>query len=122
MVVDAGQMAGLREYLMRVPDPRLGGGVRHSAVSLLALAAAVLAGARSFAAIGEWIADVPQWVLAVSGTRFDACRDHYLAPDESTVRQLTQQVDGNQLDAATSGWLVQHTSGSLMSLVQTVGR
>jgi hypothetical protein len=33
--------------------------------SLLALAAAaVLAGARSFAAIGEWIADVPQHVLA----------------------------------------------------------
>jgi hypothetical protein len=40
--------------------------MRHSAGSLLALAAAaMLAGARSFAAIGESIADAPQRVLAV---------------------------------------------------------
>lgn len=105
------QVADLREYLSRVPDPRDRRGVRHSAGSLLALAAAaVLAGARSFAAIGEWIADVPQRVLAVLGARFDTCRDHYVAPDESTVRRLTQQVDGDLLDAAISGWLIRHTA------------
>ncbi len=111
-VIGLEQVADLREYLSRVPDPRDRRGVRHSAGSLLALAAAaVLAGARSFAAIGEWIADVPQRVLAILGARFDACRDHYLAPDESTVRRLTQQVDGDLLDAAISGWLVHHTAG-----------
>ena len=109
-VIGVEQMAELREYLSRVPDPRARRGVRHSAGSLLALAAAaVLAGARSFAAIGEWIADVPQQVLATLGARFDACRDHYLAPEESTVRRLTQQVDGDLLDAAISCWLVHHT-------------
>src|SRR3954451_25428589 len=78
-VVDAGQVADLRDYLGRVPDPRARRGVRHSAESLLALAAAaVLAGARSFADIGEWIADVPQRVLAVVGARFDTGRDRYL--------------------------------------------
>ena len=57
------QVADLREFLAGVPDPRDPRdrrdrrdrrGVRHSAGSLLALAAAaVLAGAWSFAAIGE---------------------------------------------------------------------
>lgn len=45
---------GLLEYLARVPDPRRPRGVRHSLCSLLAAAiAAVLAGSRSFTAIGE---------------------------------------------------------------------
>ena len=105
-------VADLREYLDRVPDPRARRGVRHSAGSLLALtAAAVLSGARSFAAIGEWIADVPQRVLAELGARFDPGRARFLAPEESTVRRLTQQIDGDLLDAAISGWLVAHTAG-----------
>lgn len=105
------QVADLRDYLVHVPDPRARRGVRHSAGSVLALAAAaVLAGARSFAAIGEWIADAPQRVLAVLDARFDTRQDRYLAPEESTVRRLTQQVDGDLLDAAISGWLIQHTA------------
>lgn len=104
------EVADLRKYLSRVPDPRDRRGVRHSAGSLLALAAAaVLAGARSFAAIGEWIADVPQPVLAVLGARFDTRRGRYLAPEESTVRRLTQQIDGDMLDDAISAWLTQPT-------------
>jgi predicted transposase YbfD/YdcC len=110
--ITAERVADLREYLDRVPDPRARRGVRHSAGSLLALAAAaVLAGARSFAAIGEWIADVPQRVLAELGARFDPGRARYLAPEESTVRRLAQQIDGDMLDAAVSGWLVAHTAG-----------
>jgi len=38
-----------------VPDPRRRRGVRHQAQAILAIAAAaVVAGARSFTAIGEW--------------------------------------------------------------------
>jgi predicted transposase YbfD/YdcC len=108
-VVALERAADLREYLSRVPDPRARRGVRHPVGSLLALAAAaVLAGARSFAAIGEWITDVPQRVLAVLGARFDTRQDRYLAPEESTVRRLTQQIDGDLLDAAISDWLIHH--------------
>jgi hypothetical protein len=54
----------LPEYLAEVPDPREPRGVRHALTSLLLVSvAAVLAGARSFAAIGEWIADAPPPVL-----------------------------------------------------------
>jgi hypothetical protein len=47
-------------YLAAVPDPRAARGRRHPLVAILAMAAAaVLAGARSIAAIAEWAADAP---------------------------------------------------------------
>ena len=50
-------------------DPR---GVRHTLTSLLlAAVAAVLAGARSFTAVGEWAADAPPRVLAALAVRYD---------------------------------------------------
>jgi hypothetical protein len=54
----AAAQLSLLEHLARVPDPRKRRGVRHSLSSVLAAAiAAVMAGAQSFTAIGEWIAD-----------------------------------------------------------------
>ena len=51
----AGQCRSLAEYLGQVPDPRDRRGVRHTLTSLLLAAiAAVLAGARSLTAVGEW--------------------------------------------------------------------
>ena len=45
--------------LAQVPDPRDARGIRHPAPTILTLAvAAVLAGSRSFYAIGQWIADI----------------------------------------------------------------
>ncbi|MFD9896542.1 ISAs1 family transposase, partial [Amycolatopsis sp. NPDC059027] len=89
-----------------VPDPRHRRGVRHSIGSILALTAvAVAAGARSFAAIGEWAADAPQHVLALLGARFDPRQDRYVAPDEATVRRVTGRLDGDVLDDVISAWL-----------------
>jgi DDE family transposase len=60
----------LLAYLAAVPDPRAARGRRHRLVAILALAAAaVLAGARSIAAIAEWAADAPQPVRAALGAR-----------------------------------------------------
>ncbi len=53
-------LRSLLEVLAGVPDPRRRRGVRHQFTPLLAaVVAAMLAGSRSFAAIGEWIADLP---------------------------------------------------------------
>jgi hypothetical protein len=61
-------MPSLLECLERVPDPRDPRGVRHTLTSLLlAAVAAVLAGVRSFTAVGEWVADAPPQVLASLG-------------------------------------------------------
>lgn len=71
-------------------------------------AAAVAAGARSVTAIWEWVADLPQWVLAALGARFDPRRNRYVAPSEAALRRALTRVDGDELDAAISAWVTHH--------------
>ncbi|MGW3607711.1 transposase family protein, partial [Micromonospora sp. NPDC005161] len=53
-------VAGLPAALAGVPDPRARRGVRHRLTVVVAAAVcAVVAGYRSYAAIGEWVADLP---------------------------------------------------------------
>jgi hypothetical protein len=66
------QELGLVAHLATVPDPRDRRGVRHRLTSLLSVAVcAVLAGAKSLTAIGEWAADAPAEVLVRLGVRTD---------------------------------------------------
>src|SRR5580698_10287127 len=54
----------LLDLLAQVPDPRKRRGRRHSLAGLLAVGvAAVIAGSRSFAAIGQWAGDAGPDVL-----------------------------------------------------------
>jgi predicted transposase YbfD/YdcC len=95
----------LLAYLAAVPDPRAARGRRHPLVAILALAAAaVLAGARSIAAIAEWAADAPQPVRAALGARRDA-PDHFAVPAEATIRQTLSRLDAGALAAAVGAWL-----------------
>lgn len=96
----------LLRALSQVPDPRDARGVRHALPAVMAMAvAAVLAGSRSFYAIGQWIADAGQKTLKTLGARLDPGSGRYLGPDEKTVRRLCGQVDGDALDAALGRWL-----------------
>jgi DDE_Tnp_1-associated len=65
----------LLAYLAAAPDPRSALGRRHPLVAILALAAAaVLAAARSFAAIAEWATDAPsRSAPAPARTSWPAC-------------------------------------------------
>ena len=67
---------------------------------LLVAACAMVTGACSFAAIGEWAADGPQRVLAALGARRDRRCGRYRAPDEATLRRTLQGLDGDSLDTA----------------------
>ena len=109
----AGQCPGLLEYLALVPDPRDPRGVRHTLTSLLlAAVAAVLAGARSFAAVGEWVADAPPQVLACLGVRRDPLTGRFEPPDEATIRRVLEAVDAAALDAAVGSWLASRLSAA----------
>jgi predicted transposase YbfD/YdcC len=102
---DADKIAGggLLATLARVPDPRARRGVRHQISAVLALAAcAVLAGCRSFTAIGEWTANASEHVL--SALDVGANR-----PCESTIRRTLQRLDGDALDCAVGGWAAART-------------
>jgi predicted transposase YbfD/YdcC len=102
----ASKCPGLLEHLARVPDPRDPRGVRHTLTSLLLAAiAAVLAGAQSLAAVGEWIADAPPQVLAALGIRRDPLTRRFEPPDEATIRRVLESVDAGALDAAVGSWL-----------------
>lgn len=99
-------MFDLADHLDVVLDPRDRRGIRHTLCSMLLIAAAaVSAGCRSFVAIGEWVADAPQQVLAALRTRYDQRRDCYVPPDEATLRRVLQSVDADAVDAAICAWL-----------------
>jgi predicted transposase YbfD/YdcC len=101
-----GRCCGLAERLALIPDPRDPRGIRHTLTSLLLAAiAAVLAGAQSLAAIGEWIADAPPHVLTALGIRRNPLTGRFEPPDEATIRRVLETVDAAALDAAVGSWL-----------------
>ena len=95
--------AALLAALARVPDPRQRRGVRHRVSAVLAVAVcAVLAGARSFTAIGEWAANASEQVLA--GLQIPGC-----PPRESTIRRTLQRLDGDEVDTVIGRWAAGRT-------------
>jgi DDE_Tnp_1-associated len=97
--------ADLREALAEVVDPRKRRGVRHGLVVVLTVAVcAVAAGARSFVAVAEWIADVPGDIAAVLGT---ARR----CPSESTIRRVLGKVDPDRFDAVIGAFVQRLCAG-----------
>src|SRR5580693_2176619 len=89
----------LLDLLAQVPDPRKRKGRRHSLAGLLAVGiTAVIAGSRSFAAIGQWAADAGPDVLTALG----AVRG---AAEESTFRRAFALVSADALDRVLGAWL-----------------
>lgn len=89
-----GTGSDLLMLLGRVPDPRDPRGVRHPLSVLLAVGlAAVLGGARSFVAIGEWVAETPVELLGELGA------SRSTRPSESAIRRAFTRVDADILDA-----------------------
>lgn len=92
--------ADLLASLGAVPDPRDRRGVRHTLPVILAVTiTAVLAGARSFAAIGEWVADQGEDTLASLGAGGPG------RPSESAIRRLLTRVDADRLDQVIGAWM-----------------
>jgi predicted transposase YbfD/YdcC len=107
--LDVQRCADLLEHLARLPDPRKRRGRRHGITAVLAVAVcAVLAGARSFAAIGEWAADVPTGVLAALRVRRDPLTGTRQPPGESTLRRVLTGIDTAALDTLVATWLSRH--------------
>jgi len=100
------EKGGLLERLEQVTDPRKRRGIRHSHVSILAIAiCACLAGARSFVAIAEWAADLGQDLLRKLRCRRDPKTGRYVPPSEPTIRRVLQSVDADEVDRIVGDWL-----------------
>jgi predicted transposase YbfD/YdcC len=97
--IPAARSQYLLDLLAQVPDPRKKRGRRHPLAGLLAVGiAAVTAGSRSFAAIGQWAADTGPEVLAALG----AARG---PAEESTFRRAFSALDPCRLDQVLGAWV-----------------
>lgn len=93
---------GLFEILCAIPDPRKPRGVRHTVQSILATAiCAVLAGARSFTAMGEWAAEQSKETLQRLGSKRGK------SPSERTYRRIFDSLDVEELDRRTGSWVAE---------------
>ncbi|GLW03951.1 ISAs1 family transposase [Streptomyces lavendulae] len=102
-LTDAVRLSG---FLDLVPDPRGCRGRRYPLSALVtAAAASVLAGARSLAAITEWISDAPAWACRVLGFPVDPLTGSVRVPHPHTLRRLLVQLDGDALDRAIGSFL-----------------
>jgi predicted transposase YbfD/YdcC len=83
-----------------LPDPRSRRGIRHRlTVVVTAAVCAVVAGYRSYTAIAEWVADLPDGTAELLGL-YAARR-----PSEAMIRRLLQALDPDRLTAAIGTWL-----------------
>jgi hypothetical protein len=99
VAVSAGRGQYLLDLLAQVPDPRKKRGRRHGLAGLLAVGiAAVIAGSRSLAAIGQWAIDAGAGVLTALGASRGAA-------EESTIRRAFAAVDPDKLDSVLGAWL-----------------
>lgn len=99
----AGQLPGtasLIEVLQDIRDPRARRGVRHRLPGIVAVAlAAVMAGSRSFAAIGQWAGELTGAQLAELGL------PRGVAPDASTFRKVLARLDAGALDQLAGAFM-----------------
>src|SRR5665647_3114695 len=97
--VTEGDRESLLTALGRVPDPRDPRGVRYPIVAMLTVVVcAMLAGARSYAAIGQWCADLDatdRRDLGLTGK----------VPGPVTIWRLLVRVDAVALDEVVCAWI-----------------
>ena len=89
--VTLGPKSGLTEYLAKIKDPRKPRGVRHSQVTVLAVAiCAFLSGAKSFIGIGEWAANLSQELLKRLGCRYNDRLKKYVNMGSEIIMYQTE--------------------------------
>lgn len=97
--VTDGERASLLEAVTAVPDPRSPQGLRYPLARLLVVAVcAVMAGASSMAAIGDWLHDLDD----IARARLGFVR---AVPATTTMWRLLIRLDADLLATVLAGWL-----------------
>jgi len=108
---------GLMEYLNRIRDPRKPRGIRHTQVTVLAVAiCALLSGAKSFIGIGEWAASLSQELLKRLGCRYNQRLRKYVHPSEPTLRRALQSVNADEVDQIVGEWLFLQSNDDIIAV------
>lgn len=101
------QMDDLRALLLTLPDCRSPKGMRHPLATVYTIAiGAILAGAKSFAAIAEWAGRLSQKELKRLRARFNRKTGRFEYPSEPTIRRALQNNDVEPVERALGEWLI----------------
>jgi len=111
------EQGGLLDQLAKVTDPRMRRGVRHTQISILAIAVcAVLSGARNFLAIGEWACELSQDILERFKSRWSDDKRRYVPPSEPTIRRTLKTIDAGEVDRIIGNWLAGQCAGEAIAI------
>jgi len=100
--IEPAWLKGLMEQIRAIEDPRHRRGVRHACSGVLGIVVcAVLCGARSFRAIGQWAEALTESELK----RFATGRRE--APSEPTIRRMIHGVDAEGFDKRIGAWIAE---------------
>jgi hypothetical protein len=101
------QAGSLIDAFRKIPDPRSSCRRQHPLVAILCLSVcAVLSGAKTFLAIGDFAQGASQTMLKRLWCRFDQKKQRFVAPCEATIRQTLNRLDPQRVDDALSAWLL----------------
>ena len=113
----------LRQLILGLPDFRTAAGKRHQLATLLSIViCATLCGARSYLAIAEWASRCSQSMLRRFRARYDEDTKRFIPPSEPTIRRVLQNIDGQAIDNALTGWLDSVTLRDANSLIAVDGK
>jgi len=102
---------GLIEEIKKITDPRKARGIRYPLHTVLGIAVcAVMFGARSYRAIGDWASGLSKDNLR----RFGSKRGR--APSEPSIRRVIQRMDVEEFDVKVRMWLIHVVRGKAISM------
>jgi len=104
------QLESLHSLLHGLPDPRSSKGKCHRVSTLVAITVcAILSGAKSYIAIGEWTQVCSQSQLKRLGAYYDHKKKRFTAATESCIRKVLQASDAKEIDLRIRQWLLTMT-------------
>lgn len=107
VTIPVAKMADLRDILRSLPECRSPHGLRHPLASVLSIAiCAILAGARSFIAMGQWSKNTSQATRKRLRCWKNPKTGRYDAPSEPTIRRVMGLADAAVIDSALGDWIL----------------
>lgn len=114
---------GLIEYLRLVHDHRKKRGIRHRAISILAISVcAVLSGARNYLSIAEWAARCSPSMRAKLWCPKSHKTGKLETPSEPTIRRFLSEADAEAVDKTVNAWLEHQLRGDEQRVIAIDGK
>lgn len=104
MTLNEKQAKSLFKHIDQITDPRSFQGLRHHKPTLVAICVcATLCGARSFAAVFDWVSNLSKTMKRRLKIKFK--NGEYIVPSKSTIRRFLISINPDELNEVLSTWI-----------------